>query len=464
MRTGDFMKVLNKRKNIFILFSLLLIIVFSCLTYLFFHDILLILKPLPENSNRDSKNGEEKVRLVFMNWDSSEKATRQNLEMAINEYGLEHPDIEIVNMSIPLYEYQEQLIKQTSIGNDPDIIQFDGNWPALLGDKNVLEPLDDYFAKDKNDLDFFYGEVLKSCKYKGTLYSIPYCMNFYGLWYNKNLLKMIDIQEPPKSMEELAIHLEKIKSELPNIKKPKPVDVYGIGLDITRTEYAFSVNWPIFDSFGVQEPLSQYWGTEANGKRMINALKWFKTAHDEKFSPEGVKTNMLREMMANEQIVYKVDSPGLRGTIQKINPGFAGNLFDRTFGVVPVPPAKGIISSTVVNTYSLGISARCKHKEKAWEFIKFISKDKKSVQNYTIPSGYIPSLTSVLNNNAVELNNSSTHVFLNDLLPESKMMTFGPGFSESGLAIMDGMQKVYSGTEPTVVLKEVNEMISQIIK
>lgn len=456
------MKFLFNKKAISTIFCLFLVVLILVLTYTFYPKALNKTNSTLKYEKSTSISEEKKVRLTFMNWDSSEKSTRQNLDRALKEFGTEHQDIEIVNITVPLYEYQEQLIKQTSDGDDPDIIQLDGNWASLLGNKGVLEPLDDYGVKDKSEFDFLTDEVLETCKYKNTIYSIPFCLNAYGLWYNKNLLNKVNIKEPPKSIEELILNLKKIKAELPFIDKPKPVDVYGIGLDLTRNENAFTINWPIFLSFGVRDPLSSYWDTDANKARTKKALDWFKLVTREKYSPEGVRTNILREMMANEQIAYKIDGPGLRGAIQSINPAFNGNLFDRTFGVIPMPASVGSGKSSLLNTYSLGISRRSKNKEKALEFLKYMLKDKRLVQNYAIPSGYIPSLTSTINNNAVELNYASSHVYINDILPTAEKITYGPRFSESALVFMDGLQKITSGANTDSTLNEMNAILGQI--
>ena len=405
---------------------------------------------------------EKKVQLKFMNWDSAEKSSRENLERALKEFSKKHPDIEVVKITVPFTEYQEQLIRQTSNGDDPDVIQLNGNWPVLLAKRGVLQEMDGYPEEQKINPDFYSAETVETCKYNGKLYSIPYCMNAYGLWYNKNLLKRAGIQEPPHTIEELTEQLGVIRRELPFIEKPKPMDVYGIGLDLTRTAYAFEANWPLFKSFGVTVPLGEFASTTVNNERFLNALKWYKMLIDRKYSPDGVRTNVLREMMANEQIVFKVDNPGLKGVIQNINPGFGGNLFDRTFGVVPLPAAEKLRTDSTVDAYSLGISSRSRNKDAAWKFVRFILEDEASVRNYLIPSGYIPSMRSVINNNAVELNSASTHVFLNDIIPGSKHMVYTPRYSETSMIILDGMQKIFAGSDINATFKEMDSLLNEL--
>lgn len=382
--------------------------------------------------------GEKKIRLRFLNWDSSEKFTREKLEKAIKAFTDKHPNIEIDNITIPFYEYQEQLIRQTSDGNDPDLIQLYGSQPSILANKGVLEPMDVHFDKVKS-LDFLSNGILSTCKYKGTLYSIPFSLNPLGLWYNKNLLKRAGIKEPPKTLEELTSQLEIIKKELP--------DVYGIGIDTTRTDYSMMSIWPIFVSFGTGSSMMDPQNPEFSSRNAVEAFKWLKTVVNGKYTPEGVKTNVLRENMAKEQIVFKIDEPGLRGIIQSLRMEFKGNLFDRAFSVVPVPSSGGAAAFNVANTYSLGITGRSSYKDEALEFIKYITGDEGSVKNYIVSSGYIPSLRSSIDNNLVELDNPTTYRFLSDIIPASRYMTYSPKFIESSMIVLDGMQKIFSGAD-----------------
>lgn len=404
----------------------------------------------------ESVRQEKKVRLRFMNWDSSDKVTREKLEKALKEFGERFPHIEVVSISVPFYEYQEQLIRQTSNGTDPDIIQLTGYWPTLLGNIGALEPLDNYCGEDRL-LDFYSGEGVQTCKIKGVLYSLPFSFNPYGLWYNKNLLKNAGIQYPPKTIEELDVQLDILKRQFP--------DAYGIGLDLTRTEHALTTNWPIFFSFGATNLLVDIRNPGFSSKEAMRAVEWIKRIAKARLTPDGVKTDILREKMANGQIAFKIDGPELRGVIQgkSKSADYQENLFDRAFGVVPVPMASGYKSVALASTCSFGISSRSKYKREAWELVKFIAREGSASKSYVIPSGYIPSLRSAIDNNAVELNNPSTHIFLSEIIPVSKSIHYSPRFSESSMIIIDGMRRIFAGADTESVCKEMDLQLRQLL-
>ena len=168
--------------------------------------------------------------------------------------------------------------------------------------------------------------------------------------------------------------------------------------------------------------------------------------------------------MAKGEIVFKVDGPDLRGVIQSksISTDYKGNLFERAFGVVPVPMAHGLKSINIDNNYSLGISQRSVCKEEAWELIKFLLKDESSIKNYLIPSGYIPSIRSTIDNNAVEFNTPFSQAFITDIIPQSRSINYSPKFYESSMIIIDGMNKILSGADTTLLCEEINTQLRQL--
>jgi multiple sugar transport system substrate-binding protein len=402
-----------------------------------------------------NKENGEKVRLRFMNWDTSDKVTRYNLEKALKEFMDKNPRIEVVNISVPFYEYQEQLIRQTSDGSDPDIIQLTGYWPSLLGSRGVLEKLDER-AEELGMPGFVSENSLDTCKYRGSLYSIPFSINPYGLWYNKYLLRSAGISGPPETIEELVMQLEKIKNALP--------DKYGIGIDTTMTEHALTTNLPFFLSFGCQGILSDSRNPGFDSESAVKAVEWFKTVINGRYTPDGVKTDILREKMAKGEIVFKVDGPELRGIIQgkSKNSDYKGKLFDRAFGVVPVPPSRGIERTAVMCTYSYGISARSKYKQEAWELIDFLVRNEDSARSYLLPSGYIPAYGSMLNRGAEELENPSAEEFMEKIAPVSKSINYNNKFSEASIIIIDGIKRAVDGMDAAAACGEIDRMLREL--
>jgi multiple sugar transport system substrate-binding protein len=99
-----------------------------------------------------------------------------------------------------------KMIAGISGAEPPDlIVQGDmysvGTW-AMEG---MIAPLDDLIAKNEIDIDDIYDPPLSQCKYEGSFYCLPWGVDNYALYWNKDMFAEagLDPDRPPKTMEEM---------------------------------------------------------------------------------------------------------------------------------------------------------------------------------------------------------------------------------------------------------------------
>ena len=93
------------------------------------------------------------------------------VEQMVSDFNASHPNIHVT------YVYVEdpvtKFLTASTSGQAPDVMIWDRNGTALYAPKGVLEPLDDYMAKDGISADTFYAEALREMTYDGKVYGLP---------------------------------------------------------------------------------------------------------------------------------------------------------------------------------------------------------------------------------------------------------------------------------------------------
>ncbi len=280
-----------KRKLFTLLLTFFVLLAFSSLIF-----------ASAEKEKGDAKGSkkEQKIKLVFSNWASAEKATRDTINAVIAKFEELHPNVTIENLGIPFDQVREQLITMAAGGNAPDVMQLNGNWPFELGSMGVLMDLKE-IAEPEYLADNWEGG-LEVGTYQGKLYAVPYAITPHGFWYNKDLMAKAGIKSVPKTMDELMIACQKIKDTL------GADGVYALGVDTTKIDYSLIGFIPWMWTFGAR-PLEN--GINFDTPQNLDAFNWLREIVVKGYNPLGLQIKELRELMAKDKIVFKLDGPYL---------------------------------------------------------------------------------------------------------------------------------------------------------
>ena len=136
--------------------------------------------------------------LKWAMWDKDLTVYYQPL---IDAYESAHPDVKVELVDLGSSDYQTVLATQlTGSGSDFDVVTVkDVPGYTTLVNKGVLEPLDEYIAKDGVDLSAFKG-LTDQIKVEDKLYELPFRSDFWVVFYNKDIFDAAGVDYPTNDM------------------------------------------------------------------------------------------------------------------------------------------------------------------------------------------------------------------------------------------------------------------------
>jgi multiple sugar transport system substrate-binding protein len=376
----------------------------------------------------------EVVELTFFNWASAEEVTRSILEEMIAKFEGDHAGVKIKNVQFGFGDIQNQTIIAITGGNPPDIVQQSSNMPFELAAMGALEPLDSYVSQDYLK-DNFPG-ALQAGTIDGQLYALPYSISPHAFWYNRKLMDKLGIAEVPTTIEAFNQAAELAKAQ----------DVYAVGLDTTKRQYALVHQWPWMLSFGTQPIKDNVPYFDSPDVKAY--YEWLRMMLDKEYCPPGMILRDFRQFGAQDKEVFVWDGPYIKGIMQSLNEGLKDStVFYDTWGVAPIPVAKGT-PITVMDIHQLVMSKACKHKELAWEFIQFLAASDMAVEKYYTHLGTIPPVLSQIEKYKDNFSDPISQAYINDIIPNAQSMPFGAKFTTGAEFIATAMQQVVTSQDP----------------
>ena len=304
--------------------------------------------------------GEKRVVLRVIDWASGQEEVIIREQVALFEKA--HPDIKVELETVNWHRMRDKLMIATAGGRTLDITRISSEWFAPLADKGVLVPLDEYVEEKGFDIDDFYHNALRDCRYKGKLYGIPVSVDPYAMYYNKKMFDEAGVPYPDETWD-----FDKYIEMCGKLTRDKDgdgrLDQWGTDVHADITPYLYG--------FGGQYVSDDHSRCALNSPE---ALKTFRLLTDliyeYKVSPTADDTANLGN--------YKLFTQGKLATI--VSGSWAADaIFSREgkaigldFDTAPVPKGpKGRYTKMITNSY--GIMRYSEHRKEAWEFIKWMS-------------------------------------------------------------------------------------------
>lgn len=289
----------------------------------------------------------------------------------------------------------------------PDVIRFDRYAVAEWASRGGFEPLDAYIARDQAaGLDTphakkFFPAAWDEATFAGKVYGIPIGIDDRVLFYNKDAFRRAGLVDaagnptPPKTWEETRLQLRKLTivedrrsgeqitleryfDSLPpdaprrlNSRTHKLVNVGFIPLYGNSWLYLFG--WMNRGEFLSDDGRT----VTLNSPPIVEALEWLKSIYDELGGYENVRAfesgfqgNALDPFVTGK-VAMKID-----GYWQINSMGQFARHVD--FGTAPPPLPQATIDAGIdklswTGGWAYAIPATAKHKDAAWELIRFLS-------------------------------------------------------------------------------------------
>ena len=286
----------------------------------------------------------------------------------IAEYDRKHPEVTI---KVVGGTNDTKIVAAIRGGNAPDLAaSFDSTNVGNYCSSGSWLDLRPFLAKDHISTSIFPKTSVYYTSYKGVQCALPLLADTWGLYYNTALFKKAGLKNPPKTMQQLATYAKKLTQKNPN------GSLKVVGFNPSRTFYAenlpsnyghlFGASW--LDSKGKSSiSSSPGWARYMNwSKGLIDwygadkLKRWQAGVGDEFSASNAFETGKLAMALDGEWRVafIQAEHPELK------------------YATAPPPVDQAVIGrygSANVNGTIIGMPKTTKHKQEAWELLKYLT-------------------------------------------------------------------------------------------
>lgn len=319
----------------------------------------------------------QKVVLNF--WDPFEDS--QNLQPLITAYQQAHPNVQVIYTKKDYTTYEQDLIDSLASGSGPDIFSINNTWLPKYLDKTTPAPTAAFTFKSYKDsfVDVAVNDFTKDQK----IYGVPLYVDTLGLYYNKDILGTAGIATPPKTWDELAADVKKIRRAdstgyftLSGVAAGTNANV-NRGVDILALMMLQKGTVP-FSQDGTQPTFANSQQTSGNysnpGLDGFNFYTSFANPASQNYN-WNARSDYSIDAFTNGRAAFLYSYSYTADTVRQKNPNL-------NFDVAPVPqPNLNQPAVNFANYWGEVVSKQSKNSAAAWNFLQFIS-SKSSLDTY----------------------------------------------------------------------------------
>jgi len=333
------------------------------------------------------------VRFTYL-WDGSEGKA---MEQIIRSFNSSQNEILVQGLSNPRLNQLAALkepIGSFDITDGSSII-------APLAGEGLMEPLDEYMARDSYDTADFLPSAMEVSRYGGQTYALPLAVYTMQLIYNKKLFRDAGISDPPRTTSEWAADIAK----LTKVENGELVQLGLANLDLKTMAIEFGGRW--FDE--KQTPTPNDPGNVAAAQFYVdNIVSKYGAANIQKF------TTALNS--------YSSQNPFYQGKVAMMFDGAWQSAFIKQYApklewgvtALPYPDDKPeLVGATQLNGSVIFIPHNSQQKDAAWTFMKYLLENK-SMLSFTHATANLPARTSLIGDHTYD-DLGEFHVWLSSL-------------------------------------------------
>lgn len=302
------------------------------------------------------------TEIEWLQWFASEN-NDGFYESLVEEFEAAHPDISVKLVTQPFGKVRESIVTDSAIGIGSDVLGLNMPWTSEFLEIGLLEPLDEYLARDDND--FATSDLVQAPigKIDGQVWMVPLNAFPFVMHVNMDLVEQAGFTAPPATWEELseqAIAISALGDGISGLGMPLSSQPPANGPILTFLPLLYGNGGRIMD------------GTTPNfdNPKVVETLQFIADLNDAGALAPGAASRTggvdLEEFIA-ERTGFLI-SPGVHSQpIQGRNP-------DMNYVAAAVPNTG--TSAYRVHGWELGIASGSANKDAAWTLINFLlSKD-----------------------------------------------------------------------------------------
>lgn len=297
----------------------------------------------------------EKIKLEYYSHKSETEAIRA-MDLIIEAYEKEHPNVEITQTSVP--DAKTVLLTRIASNDMPDIVSFStsATYDQLFEDGLLTE------ITGQDFLDNINPTAIEMAKYDGKLYRLPIALSSWGIYCNKDMFDQNNI-ELPTTYEELMDACEKLQAAgiTPFINEDK--ETYMIGQRMERMVGIINN-----DS---DEEFRKIAAGEMSAKDSSTLNAYANAILDMKKygAPDSLGVDhqsAIADFVNGKGAMYVFVTSGLV-SMKSSSP-------DMNIAMIPYPDPTGINKKVPISIdTNFAVFTGCKHPDEALDFLRFLS-------------------------------------------------------------------------------------------
>jgi multiple sugar transport system substrate-binding protein len=314
------------------------------------------------NASSGNAGGKEKVQLTFTTWgDVTSGSSEQQLA---DEFNKAHPDIEVKFEPVPGDGYATKLTTSLASGTAADVFLIgEGDFFSYV-DKGVVEPLDDYIAKDSSfDLAMYQKDLIDMERINDKLYYLPKDFNPLALWYNKRIFDEAGVPYPSEDWT-----WDDMFATAKKLTKQENGKYTQFGFNAGTWEYPiYTYLWTNGTDIANEE------GTKAEGfmnsEKTIQAMEKYVALSkgDGRVSPTPQDTQTMggdSSMFMTDKLAMMVTGRWIKSDLDKSNVEYGSAL---------IPKGANGERAGIIAAAGWAMNSKTKHKAEAFELMKWLS-------------------------------------------------------------------------------------------
>jgi multiple sugar transport system substrate-binding protein len=289
----------------------------------------------------------------------------------------------------------DKIIAAIRGGNAPDVAQsFTADNTGAFCSSGGWIDLKPYMDKSGIDASMFPQAVQTYTQFDGKRCALPMLADTYGLYYNKDLFRKSGITTPPKTMSELTEDAKKL-----TVRDGDSFKVVGFDPAQGFYENAPAHYGPLFGASWVDGDNKSVISKQPG---WVEFMKWQKDLID------FYGFDKLRRWQAGAGDEFSASNAFERGKLAMAIDGEYRTAFikaehpDLNYGTAPMPVADShpeLYGAGYVTGNIVGIPKSAKHKDAAWELVKYLTTDEHGLSVLSNGLRNVPTTTSSLKSN-----------------------------------------------------------------
>lgn len=319
----------------------------------------------PEASDNKAEQSGDVTTLKWAVWDA---ATTKYWQALADAYTEKNPKVKVELTDLGSADYQTVLATDLSgDGSEFDVVTIkDVPGYATLVSKGVLEDLSDRIKADNIDLTKYNGAT-DQVTVDNKLYELPFRNDIWVLFYNKDLFDKAGVEYPSNDMtiNEYDALCRKVAKQ-------------GFGDDTTYGSHYHTWRSTV-ELFGILD--GKHSILDGNYDFLKPYYEMVKKQEEDGICRTYSDTNVSQlhysaAFSAGNTATLNIGSWFIGTLITSLQSGEYDKSLCGNWGMVKYPHPEGVEAGTTIGTItSLSIPTVSKHKDEAWDFIKFASSE-----------------------------------------------------------------------------------------